>query len=435
MTRSRAIATCMLGCAAVTWARFAAAGTLAVDAPQSWPARAWPLALTGALLGIAAWIYLGAVEAGDSPSLGGAIAIQLAAAAALPLTYNDLFSNLAYGRLSALGLNPYLHAPSALADADPFKQMVGGRWLGTPLAYGPILAGLNALAWRAGSLLAALVSFKLALAACAVAAVALAWRFARGRADGGARFALFAACPLFAWEIAAQAHNDGVMVLALVGFVVAAHERREALALACLAAALYAKLAAAPVLALYLVFLARRRPLAAAAGALAVLAAGVLLMLPFWQGAATLRGPFTTVGADAVRTSRSVADAVYWALYPVGPGAQAIGYRACWAAALALGAALGLRALWKVRTLADVVHQSLILLLAYDLTTPWFQPWYATWLLPFAMAEEDLLLQRTAALYAALVPLQYAVALDPVTSVAVDAVVAARLLRLARRRA
>src|SRR6185436_15381086 len=103
--------------------------------------------------------------------VAGALLVHAAAALALPLTSNDLFSNLAYGRLSHLGWNPYLHAPRALPPDDPFLALVGRRWLDTPIVYGPILTALDAAVGYFTNVFHALAAFKLTLAATGSAIV------------------------------------------------------------------------------------------------------------------------------------------------------------------------------------------------------------------------------------------------------------------------
>jgi hypothetical protein len=79
-----------------------------------------------------------------------------------------------------------------------------------------------------------------------------------------------------------------------------------------------------------------------------------------------------------------------------------------------------------------VIHDGLVILLAYCLTTPWFQPWYATWLLPLAAAERGSALRRLVGLYAVLTVVQWGLPLDPFSTVAVDLWAAVAWHRLAR---
>jgi hypothetical protein len=76
-----------------------------------------------------------------------------------------------------------------------------------------------------------------------------------------------------AWEIGGQAHNDGLLLVAIMLFVAAAVEGRSLLATLALTAGFCAKVTLAPILALHLVFVARTKgPRAAAAHALSAFA-------------------------------------------------------------------------------------------------------------------------------------------------------------------
>jgi hypothetical protein len=432
------IALALLAAAALTFLRAGVAGTIRVDnLPSTIAFKIWPALIFGALAAVAGRRYLAALS--DPPQsfralLAGAIAIHLCAAPSLPFTSNDLFSNLAYGRLSALGFDPYLTTPLSLPAGDAFAALVGARWAGTPIVYGPILAAVNALAGAvsAHSVIPSLILLKALTLAASLAAVMLAWWCARSR-DDAAGFVLFGFCPLVAWELSGQAHNDAFMVLAMVAFAWAAVAEREWIAVIALALALFAKLAVAPILVLYLAYVARRSPVKALALAILVAAIGAALIAPYWHGLATLRGPLQTAGADASRTSRSFADLLYLAATPLGARAQKIVFAICYGAGGLVMAALGLRALLRANTVDKVIRHGLLLFLAYFLVAaPWFQPWYATWLLPLALVERDARWRHLVALYAALTLAQYILPIDPLTTVAVNLVVLRRLWPLAR---
>src|ERR1700690_3333311 len=105
MSRLRAplaLSVCMLGCTIISWLRLLQVHTLRVDDLQLpfWE-RMWPSTAFGFFAAILAWQYLSLLR--TSPSLrnlaAAAIVLHLAAAPALPLTSNDIFSNLAYGHL------------------------------------------------------------------------------------------------------------------------------------------------------------------------------------------------------------------------------------------------------------------------------------------------------------------------------------------------
>lgn len=438
-------------CVLLSIARAALASTLRVDESGLSALTQGLFSLFFSVLGGAAcWAYVRAIkappasneahaEAQAGPSLqhilASGVLLQILAALALPLTSNDLFSNLAYGALSAHGYNPYLVGPGALPPSDPFVAMVGARWLNTPIAYGPVLAWLNHLAVT-GSVLSSLISFKLLMLAVSIGIVLTAYGYCRSCLEGErARQALLLIAwnPLLAWEIAGQAHNDGVMVLALMGFVWAASRQREVAAVALLAVALSAKYAAGAVLGLYLVFIFRRAPLRALA--LGLMAAGLsaLLMLPFWTGSSSLQGPATALGGDPRRVAGSFAGvAVFFASF-IGPIAAQRIYLVCLLGGAGLLFLVYVHALLRTRTLEDVFHYSLITMLIYCLlSAPWFQPWYATWLLPLAVAHRSIRWRNLAATFSALTLIEY-VGSASLWALVINPVILRRMLQLRGR--
>jgi hypothetical protein len=435
--RAAPIALALAVASALSLARAALLGTLAVDRLPPLE-RYLPLALFGLAAALAGAAHLAAI---DRPPLtwralaAGALAVQLAAFPSLPLTSNDLFSNLAYGRLAALGLDPYLFAPRALPVGDAFRALVGARWLDTPIVYGPIAEALDAACGRAATVAGALAALKALTFAASLAAVALAWGFTRARMAGErarAAFVFFAWSPLAAWELAGQAHNDALMVAATVAFVWALCAGRELTAALALAAALLAKPAVAPLAPIFLIMVARRSPARALALALAMAAAAALAFFPHWHGLDSLRGPLGTLGGDPSRTARSLADLAWWAAAPLGQAAQRAASRgAGLAGAIVVVCLLG-RALARARDAPSVIAGGLEVMLGYCLTCAWFQPWYVTWLAPLALAHPDARMRRLVAAYGALALLSYALPIDPVSSVAIDLWVARRWLRIAR---
>jgi hypothetical protein len=433
------ISLCLLCAAAVSWARARVAGTLALhDRHLALAHRIWPLVLFGCLAALAGHLYLRALRQQKQPRpgrlLAGAIAIHLLAAPALPFTSSDLFGYLAYARLMHVGRNPYHSGPADLGDRDPRPALVEPRWLHTPMLYGPIAGAATAAIAPVEDLASSLWAFKLEMLLAALAAVLLAYGFCRsclppGRAE--AAFVFFAWNPLFAWEISAQAHTEGLVLVGLVCFVWAATRGREWLALAGLAAAFYTKVVLAPLLCLYLCFVAWRRPSRAIAMMAAVAALGAALLSPFWQGASTVRGPLATLVADPTLTARSFTDLVVWLLHPIGPHVQRQVYWMALATGTVLLASFGIRAAIRARSLQQVFRDGLVFFLLYDLiAAPWFQSWYAIWLLPLGLVEPDARWRTLIAVYSVLLLLQYGIPLDPVSYLAINAIALRMLYQL-----
>ena len=429
MRRPVVIAGCLLVAALATWLHAAIAGNLAaIGAP--W--LIWPFATVGVVAAIAMRAYQqGAVPAWPA-LLGGALAIHLVAALALPLTSNDVWSNLAYGRLATAGANPYLVGPAALPVGDAVRVLVEGRWQDVPMVYGPLVGGACWLAAQAGSIVAELIAFKALMLACALAAIAVAAWICRTRwtgEEGRARFTAFAWCPLFAWEISGQAHNEGVLVLALVGFAACAEQ--PVAAILCLAAGIGAKFVAAPIAALYLVSVARSSlSRAIALGGLLVLACATLFA-PWWHGMQTFSALWHHVSPELPKTSRSIADLVFWMASPFGHTAQQVATQSVSLIGVAVCGAIGVTGLVRTRTPAHVIHHALVLYLAADVIgLAWFQPWYVLWALPLALVHTDRRWLHLTATYAALSLVAYVLPIDPLLNVAIDVGIGTWMLAL-----
>jgi alpha-1,6-mannosyltransferase len=430
MPRGLAITACMLAAAAVSWARYRFDGRLDANGAA---AMIWPFAIVGTLAAIAGWWHVGRASNSWNAALAWAIAIHVAAGLALPLTSNDLWSNIAYGRVAHLGGNPFEGGPAWLPAADPIRALVDPRWATLPSPYGPIVMAISIAsgAWR--SPWVAMIVWKALIALAAIACVLVAARLVRDREDGNARFVLYAWCPLVAWELAGQAHNDAVLVLALFGFVAAAHAGRERLAMSCLALGIAAKFVAAPVAGLYLAMIARRSPVRAISFAAALAGATVAMMLPWWHGPSTLTGLWTNVGPQIGHTARSIGDLLYWACDPLGPDAQRLAFRAFSLVGLAASATIGLLGIVRARAVADVLHYALLLFLVSDLfAQTWFQPWYITWLFPLAITLPDRKWLSLVARYAALTFITYAAPIDPISNAAVDLYIGWRVIVMQR---
>jgi alpha-1,6-mannosyltransferase len=392
----RALVACAAGLAAVTWWRFAVTGTLKIDDT--------PVALRWAVPTTAAWIAFGAGAIacyaaalrcpGESLRrlLPVALALHAAAGLALPYSSNDLFSNLAYGRMVDLGLDPYAAGPAALPAGDPFRALVGSMWMNAPSGYGPVVTWLSAAAVHTSSVLAAVIAFKAAMLATALGTVLVAYRLCQrhlGRREGPRAFAFLALNPLFAHEISGQAHNDGLMLLILAAFAWAALEEREVVAVALVAVALCVKVVVAPVLGLYVLHLARKRLRTGISAACAAAVVALLVHGPASSAAVATRALQVQAAAPTL-TSRSIAHILCDLAGRFGPAAQLSAYRAFSAVALALGAGLAVRAAALASSARSALHEALVFLMVYLLVAaPWVQPWYTLVLLPLALVDGE----------------------------------------------
>ena len=448
-----AIALLLLVAASVSLARAATDHTISLidfEATPSWP-RHFLVSLGLALpFGLAGWIYARAHAAGVAvPRFGRlvptAVLVQLAASVAIPLTSSDLFSNLIYGELVCRGHNPHVTPPAALGEGNPFFRLLarpsgsgggGLTWQTNTSPYGPLTTLVEASSALAGSVVGALLVFKIELLVTAIASVLIAWGYARKHAVAPVQaFLVLGFSPLFAWEVSGQAHNDGLMVLCLLGFVWAATEERPWAALAALLLACSAKLAALPVLALYLVYVVRRARRQTLAMSLVAVASLFVSLRPYWPWDGPAAGLASSEKLNPTHQTRSFIALASWICDAVAPRAQPFVYWTGVALAAAILSLLGLRAVRRAREPASMLHEALVVLLAVCLVTPWGQPWYATWLLPFAIAERDPRWQRLVVVYNALSLAQYGLVLDPVTYVVVSSIPAFMMWRLVREEA
>jgi hypothetical protein len=430
----------LLAASASTWARFIAEGSLRL-VPHT-----LANSLAHAMVGVALlWVGLAALrrfERTEQHCVPGVqragIILQLCALPALALTSSDMFSYLAYAALSAQGKNPCLLGPSALGQG-PVLALVSPRWVDTPSAYGPILNLLGWLAGQIGSLLASPIwgagaAYKLLMAAATAGAIVCAAKTAHalGTRVAAQGLAVVALSPLLAWELSAQGHNDAVMVCALCAFAWAAARGRDGLGALALGVGVLAKAAIAPLLLLWLVVMWRRSPRHALGWAAGLAVLSVLAWTPFWAGWETLRGVGATAGADLERHTNSLQDLLNLILTPAWPAVKAPLFRSFQIASFAILVAGTLWAAFKVRHAADLARAGIVVFLGYFLTTPWFEPWYATWLLPLCLLERDPRWQRLVARYAVISVVLYAVPLDPLTTVTGNVWIARQWWRLWR---
>ena len=406
------IAVCLLLATLVSYVRMAFAHTVkAADVDVPIVPEFYLELVLDVSLGLAGWLYLkaqaSAVRAHHRSLLTIAIAIQLCACAALPLTSNDLFSNLANGRLCEMDLNPYLHTAGELPPSDPIRPLVADRWMNYYTPYGPLITWLSDLSARSGPLWQPIGVFKLLMLLCAVATILVAYGFCRtclSAERSGSVFVLLAWNPLLAWEISAQAHNDGPTLLACAAFVWAATVGRPWLALICLAPALYSKFAVAPALGLYLAFIFRNTPWRALTMAAAIAALGVLAFAPYWEGSRSLQGPLYALGTHPERLTNSLMALLCGAANLVGPRFGAAAYSILTSLGTLFGLGLAICLAWRATSPERVLRGTvLFLLLCLCLTQGWVHPWYATWLLPLAVGVHDVRLQRIVAVYTILV--------------------------------
>jgi hypothetical protein len=192
--------------------------------------------------------------------------------------------------------------------------------------------------------------------------------------------------PMLLWEMVANAHNDGLMMLlALVGvwlFVAG----RNLLVLAALAAGALVKVPVAVIAPTLFVATWRRERARAIEGALLAFALAVAVYNPLWEGPDTL----TALRRTDLFTA-SFGSVLRLDLEPAVGLAEATTYaRAVSLSGFAIIAVLALLFAIRAETASDVLRPAyLTLLAALLLATTWFQAWYVVWPLALGAALAD----------------------------------------------
>jgi hypothetical protein len=331
---------------------------------------------------------LAAVRRGGLPGPRLLLAAAIAAATAIaalavlpPAGSTDSLTYATYGRIAALGHNPYVMTPIQLRQiGDPVGRQAPRNWQNDPSLYGPVATASEwAAAKLGGTSISSIVLWLKLLYALAFGAIALALdRLLRRDAAARARaHLLWTVNPLMLWAVMAGGHVDGLgAALGLAGLLVACPrppEARLGTARALVAGVLVGASAGVKIpfalLGIALAWSLRRSPRAlgaAAAGAALVLVPGYLI-----AGRPAL--------TDLVwRSGNLVTFDSFWRLFyaPFGfnsepTGLEQIAAVACLAMVVLLAWRLppGPRALPTIRP-------ALVLTLAWLLVWPLQRPWY-----------------------------------------------------------
>jgi Glycosyltransferase family 87 len=328
--------------------------------------------------------YLGVVAC--SGALGGrAVGRAIVVAVALfvlapPLLSLDVFSYISYARLGALhGLNPYDFAPAAIPHDLAAVRVEDYR--DATSVYGPLftlatyplgLIGVPAAMWTLKAVEG--------LAVLGIAALVARLAAVRGIAPAPAA-ALVALNPLVLVHVVGGAHNDGLMILALVGGVAMVLLGREAGGGASLLAACAVKAPAA--VAAPFAFLGagsgrrRARLVAGALTAFAAIAAAGLAVFgtSVVDGLSFLSGSQQKVSYHSIPAT--VARIVGIDLDPVRVTfTVAYGGLAVWLLA------------WTARG-GDWIRAAAWAMLGLLCATVYLTPWYLLWALPLAALARD----------------------------------------------
>ncbi|MGW0476290.1 polyprenol phosphomannose-dependent alpha 1,6 mannosyltransferase MptB [Streptomyces coeruleorubidus] len=301
----------------------------------------------------------------------GALAV-LVVANLTPVGSSDTASYAAYGRIAALGGDPYVTTPAQLGGA--YAHLVGDVWRNTPSVYGPVATWWQAAAAFVGGDQPWLTIWALMLANAA-AFLATGYLLIRTADDPIRAGLLWIANPLLIGVLVAGGHLDTIVVCMAVCALHFVHRavrwHHDLIAgglvgLACgvkISAALLGMGLAWPLL----------RSGAWRQAALQVCAATLTLTVLY--GA---YGLHTLVPLSAA--SRMVSTPSLWAVFD-HLGTAFLGHRAVATTTSILWPALMLALAWGLhrRVPADtpaVVAVSFVLAFAWILAAPWSMPWY-----------------------------------------------------------
>jgi hypothetical protein len=368
--------------------------------PRTWPVPPLWLALHPSVTTVTAGIYcaivlggagvccgLVAVRHGARPRmrllLGAAVAAIAVLAVLPPGGSTDSLSYAAYGRIAAVGHNPYVMTPAQLrASGDPIGLQTTRYWATDPSLYGPVATAVDwAAAELGGTNIASIILWLKLLFALSFGAVALALdRLLRGDPAARARaHLLWTANPLMLWAVVGGAHADGLgAALGILGILVARTATASpgarvgvarALAAGLLVGAAVAVKAPLFPLGLGLAWSVRRslRDLAAvAAGGILVVGGGYLI-----AGRAAI-SDLWTVGNGLVTFDS------FWRLFyrPFGYTSAPGGLELLAFAGVAAVAALLAWRLPPGPARLPAVRPALVLMLAWLLVYPLQRPWY-----------------------------------------------------------
>jgi Glycosyltransferase family 87 len=337
-------------------------------------------------------VVLSAGALGRRAMRWAAIAGALAFALAPPLLSLDVFSYLSYARLGTLhGLNPYDYAPAAIPHDAAAARVQDYR--DATSVYGPLftvgsyplgLIGVPGGTWAMKALSA--------LGVLGVAGLVARVATARGISPAPAA-ALVALNPLVLVDVIGGAHNDALMMLALVGGAALVVSAREASGGVAMAAAAAIKLPAAVAAPFALLGASDRR-------------SRTRLLVGFVAGALALAAMALAVfGTAAVNGLDFLSGSQQHVSYHSLPATAARGVdvdvdvmRA------AFGAAYAALAVWLLVWTArggDWVRAAAWAVFGLLCATVYLVPWYLLWALPLvALARDRALVVLTLALCA-----------------------------------
>jgi hypothetical protein len=138
-----------------------------------------------------------------------------------PVGSADIASYAAYGRIAAVGLDPYVATPIQLPGGqdNPYTALVSPEWRNTPSVYGPVATWTHLLAAEIGGTRPWLAIWMLMLMTAA-AFVAVGYVLLRTAANPVRAVLLWIANPLLIAEFVMGGHLDNYLSLAAIAAIV-----------------------------------------------------------------------------------------------------------------------------------------------------------------------------------------------------------------------
>ena len=351
--------------------------------------------LGGVLTALWLWLVVRAGRWRGRALTAVAIGVPVVAAIALfvapPTLSIDAYSYLAHGHLALTpGRNPYVDPAASVRD-DPYGALLAAAgWVPVhpQSPYGPLwtLIERTAVALSGNDVALGVRLVKLPALLGLLAAAALTWDVVgRLRPEQRLRAVLLLlASPLSLVELAGDGHNDGLMIGLVVLALWACVRRRPALAIVALVLAVLVKATPLPLVLPVLTHLVRgREPGRRTLPVMAVAAVGsaalaVLLVAPYWVGAATFQG---LVASGTPSPSWSPSGVLFVLAGGLGPdGAAVPGSGAGTTTGLVLGAVLvagAVAACVTSRTVTGLLRSCAVVALLAFVVLPVEWPWYA----------------------------------------------------------
>lgn len=138
-----------------------------------------------------------------------------------PVGSGDVASYAAYGRIAALGYNPYTFTPNKLPGGanNPYTAIVGVKWQGTPSVYGPVATWTHLIAALIGGSRAWLTIWVLMIMMGA-AFLATGYILLRTAENPVRAALLWVANPLLIFELVIGGHLDAFLALFCIAAIV-----------------------------------------------------------------------------------------------------------------------------------------------------------------------------------------------------------------------